>query len=145
VAEANHWTYDDPDTPEDEASKFKLIHGGGDSGGHKHDEEFRVVGIMKETGTANDRTVFIYLGGFYAIAGHETPVAEAEAREREFFGDDVPDVVHPEALPGTYLAQKEVTAILVNTKGGVAAPMFMGRLKKGHRAMAVNPIQVMGD
>lgn len=143
VAEENGWTYDDPDTPEDEASTFQLVHGGADSGGHVHDEKFRVVGILKETGTANDRTVFIYLGGFYAIAGHETPLEEAERREREFFGEDVPDIEDPDPVAGASLPQKEVTAILVNTKGGVAAPMLMGLLKKGHRAQAVNPIQVM--
>ncbi|MCA9069701.1 MAG: ABC transporter permease [Planctomycetaceae bacterium] len=145
VAIENNWKIDDPDTPEDEASTFQLIHGGADSGGHIHDEKFRVVGILKETGTANDRTVFIYLGGFYAIAGHETPPEEAERREREFFGENVPDIEDPDPVVGASLSQKEVTAILVNTKGGVAAPMLQGLLKKGHRAQAVNPIQVMRD
>ena len=144
VAEENGWTYDDPNTSADEASTFKLVHGGQDSGGHIHDEKFRVVGILKETNTANDRTVFIYLGGFYAIAGHETPMDEALRREREFFGEDIPEVTDPMG-DSTPLAQKEVTAILVNTKGGVAGPMFAGKLKKGHRAQAVNPIQVMRD
>lgn len=146
VAEENGWTYDDPATSEDEASTFQLVHGGQDAGGHVHEEKFRVVGILKETGTANDRTVFIYLGGFYAIAGHETPLEEAERREREFFGDNVPEIANdPIPVTGASLAQKEVTAILVNTKGGVAAPMLQGQLKKGHRAQAVNPIQVMRD
>ncbi len=144
VAEENGWTYDDPETPEDEASTFKLVHGGADSGGHVHDEKFRVVSILKETGTANDRTVFIYLGGFYAIAGHETPMAEAEQRERDFFGSDIPDIQDPDG-DSTPLAQKEVTAILVNTKGGVAGPIFAGQMKKSHRAQAANPIQVMRD
>ena len=146
VAEENGWTYDDLDTPEDEASTFQLVHGGAD--GHTHDEKFRVVGILEETNTANDRTVFIYLDGFYAIAGHETPMDESKKREREFFGENVPDIKDPAAKQGGYtvpLAQKEVTAILVNTKGGVAAPMFAGELKKGHKAQAVNPIQVMRD
>jgi putative ABC transport system permease protein len=142
VAEVNGWTYDDPETSEDEASTFKLVHGGADSGGHVHNEKFRVVSILKETGTANDRTVFIYLGGFYAIAGHETPMAEAEKREREFFGNDVPNLEDPmgDSIP---LAQKEVTAILVNTRGGVAGPMFAGAMRKSHRAQAANPIEVM--
>ncbi len=135
-----------PKLPKDEAAKFKLVHGGADNGGHVHNEKFRVVSILQETGTANDRTVFIHLSGFYAIAGHETPLADAEEREREFFGSDMPDVTDPEAklsAHSTPLAQKEVTAIFVNTKGDVAAPQFAGKMKKGHRAQAVNPIQVM--
>lgn len=142
VAEVNGWTIDDPETKANEASQFKLVHGGQDSGGHVHDEKFTVVGILKETGTANDRTVFIYIGGFYAIAGHETPMAEAEQRERDFFGTDIPDIEDPEG-DSTPLAQKEVTAILVNTKGGVAGPIFAGQMRKSHRAQAANPIEVM--
>jgi putative ABC transport system permease protein len=40
---------------------------GGD--GHKHDG-FEVVGILKPTGTANDRAVFINIEGFYRLEGH---------------------------------------------------------------------------
>ena len=150
VAEENDWTIDDPDTPDDEASQFKLVHGGKDAsgGGHTHNEKFRVVGILKKTGTANDRTVFIYLGGFYAIAGHETPLKDAQRREREFFGNDIPQITDPDAPSTghpTPLAQKEVTAIFVNTFRPSAAYELAGTLKKGHRAQAVNPIQVMRD
>lgn len=150
VARENGWTIDDPETSEDEASKFQLIHGGQDS--HVHDEKFSVVGILKETGTANDRTVFIHVGGFYAIAGHETPLEEARKREKEFFGDEIPQVEDDLPVPGAQLPQKEVTAILVNTRRGepgspysVAGPMLMGEINKGYRAQAVNPIQVMQE
>jgi putative ABC transport system permease protein len=144
VAKENGWTYDDPDTSEDEASTFRLVHGGADSD-HVHLERFRVVSILRETGTANDRTVFIYLGGFYAIAGHETPMADAEKRERDFFGSDIPEVEDPMG-DSTPIAQKEVTAILVNCKeGGVAEPIFRGAMKKSHRAQAANPIEVMSQ
>ena len=37
--------------------------------GHKHDG-FKVVGILKPTGTANDRAVFINIEGFYLLEGH---------------------------------------------------------------------------
>jgi putative ABC transport system permease protein len=39
------------------------------SEGHKHDP-FTVVGILKPTGTANDRAVFINIEGFYLLQGH---------------------------------------------------------------------------
>jgi putative ABC transport system permease protein len=37
--------------------------------GHKH-EGFKIVGILKPTGTANDRAVFINIEGFYRLEGH---------------------------------------------------------------------------
>ena len=147
VAQENHWTIDDPDTSEDEASRFKLVHGGQDAsgGGHVHNEKFRVNGILKETGTANDRTVFVYLSGFYAVSGHETPLEEAKERERQFYGSEVPEVTDPNGPSSTPLAQKEVTAILVRTPNASSAVMLSGSMKKGHRAQAVNPIQVMSQ
>jgi putative ABC transport system permease protein len=39
------------------------------SEGHKH-EGFKVVGVLKPTGTANDRAVFINIEGFYLLEGH---------------------------------------------------------------------------
>ncbi len=147
VARENHWTVDDPNTPEDEATTFKLIHGGQDAagGGHVHNEKFRVNGILQETGTANDRTVFVYLSGFYAVSGHETPLEEAQERERQFYGSEVPQVADPDGPSSTHLAQKEVTAILVRTRTPSSAVMLSGSMKKGHRAQAVNPIQVMSE
>lgn len=51
---------------------------GGD--GHKHDG-FKIVGILKPTGTANDRAVFINIEGFYRLEGHA--LADEEAAEDE--------------------------------------------------------------
>lgn len=124
-------------------SRFRVVHGGPDSGGHVHSEDFRVVGILKETETANDRTVFINLNGFYAIQGHETVLEEAVKRERDFFGAGVPVVSNPAGNDGLYLAQKDVTAIFVNTTGGVAGPILAAEINKGYRAQAVKPVQVM--
>ena len=62
---------------------------GGD--GHKHDG-FKIVGILKPTGTANDRAVFINIEGFYRLEGHalaethddtEKPAEGAEAKAAE--------------------------------------------------------------
>jgi putative ABC transport system permease protein len=46
--------------------------------GHKHDG-FKVVGILKPTGTANDRAVFINIEGFYLLDGHAALPAEKPA------------------------------------------------------------------
>src|SRR5690606_9944073 len=66
-------------------SKFKLVHGGADTG-HVHDEEFEVVGILAPTGTPDDRTAFVNLEGFYLVSGHEKPVSEAINSWRDFKG-----------------------------------------------------------
>ena len=140
VARQNGW---------DIGSKLKLVHGGSD--GHVHDEEFTVSGVLAATGTPNDRTVFVHLDGFYMISGHEKPLSEAIAREREFFGN-----VSEESLRALEAeksgghgpvpeAQKEVTAILLNIQGEIgekvlAESRLMNRLNEGVQAQAVKPI-----
>ena len=140
VARQNGW---------DVGSKLKLVHGGSD--GHVHDEEFTVSGVLAATGTPNDRTVFVHLDGFYMISGHEKPLSEAIAREREFFGN-----VSEESLRALEAeksgghgpvpeAQKEVTAILLNIQGEIgekvlAESRLMNRLNEGVQAQAVKPI-----
>lgn len=79
VAKANGWKL---------GSKFKLVHGGGEDG-HVHDEEFTIVGILKPTGTSDDRTAFVNLEGFYLVSGHEKPVSEAINSWREFNGQEL--------------------------------------------------------
>jgi putative ABC transport system permease protein len=50
--------------------------------GHKHDG-FKLVGILKPTGTANDRAVFINIEGFYRLEGHAlSESAEDKAAEK---------------------------------------------------------------
>jgi len=38
--------------------------------GHVHDDQFTVVGILKPTGTPNDRALFINMEGFYLMDNH---------------------------------------------------------------------------
>jgi putative ABC transport system permease protein len=79
VARVNGW---------DLGSEFQLIHGGTDSEtAHTHDEVFTVTGVLAPTGTPNDKTVFVMLAGFYAVAGHDMPLIEALEKNHEFFGN----------------------------------------------------------
>lgn len=48
---------------------FQPTHGIESEGGHKHDA-FTVVGVLKPTGTPNDRAIFINMEGFYLLRGH---------------------------------------------------------------------------
>jgi putative ABC transport system permease protein len=59
--------------------EIQPTHGiGGD--GHKHDG-FKLVGILKPTGTANDRAVFINIEGFYRLEGHALAEDKEHAKE----------------------------------------------------------------
>jgi putative ABC transport system permease protein len=55
---------------------FPITHGlAEDEDAHVHEEDtFHVVGILKPTGTPNDRAVFVNIEGFYLIADHAKPV-----------------------------------------------------------------------
>jgi putative ABC transport system permease protein len=147
VARENGW---------DIGSTFKMVHGSADSESgiapHVHDELFTVVSVLKRTGTANDRTVFVQLGGFYAISGHETPAKDARRREEQFFGTNYERVLaatenlsDPESGSRIPTQQKAVTAILIKypLDRQTNSAMLAGAMKRGHMAQAVNPIVVM--
>jgi putative ABC transport system permease protein len=57
--------------------KINPTHGLGGEG-HKH-EGFEIVGILKPTGTSNDRGVFINIEGFYLLEGHAGKPDEEQA------------------------------------------------------------------
>lgn len=153
----------------DVGTKFKLVHGGIETG-HVHDEEFEVVGVLKRTGTPNDKTAFVNLDGFYMVEGHDKPPEEALEQLRMFYPDDeriqnlkAGDIAsahshddhghddhdhahHDHGLPDEL---KEVTAVLLIMAGDDAGDRafrsvtFSNELKQGNRAMAVNPIVPM--
>lgn len=154
VARKNGW---------DIGSTFTIVHGGAESG-HVHDEKFVVVAVLAPTGTANDRTVFLNLEGFYAIAGHTKPLVEYEKRLKDFYAADPEKLAlamaqleaqkiieakeagagdghhHHHAAPD---AMKEVTAILVKTRpeSPFDALSLTSQLQTGYQAMAVNPVR----
>jgi putative ABC transport system permease protein len=66
-------------------SKFKAMHDAGSSAIKKeeHDEQWEVVGILRETKTANDRIIFIPLVSFYAIPSHEKYLEQLEQFEKQ--------------------------------------------------------------
>lgn len=158
VARQNGW---------DLGSKFTIKHGGADSV-DIHTEQFTVVAVVAPTGTANDRSVFLNLEGFYAIDGHEKPINEIEKRLKDFYaaepetlaaalsqleqvkakaaaqqgsGQPAPAGEHGEKVYDSPDAMKEVTAIFVKTRSAFDAISLQGDLKKGFQAMAVNPVR----
>jgi putative ABC transport system permease protein len=91
--------------------------------GHKH-EGFKVVGILKPTGTANDRAVFINIEGFYLLEGHASLPDEEEQAATGAPADNGqtaqaaagPHSEEPHSHGGHVplpIEQREVTSILV--------------------------------
>lgn len=141
VAQTNGW---------DIGTKFQLVHGGMTPGmdPHLHDELFTVVGVMQKTGTPNDKTVFVHLNGFYAIAGHAKSEMEMRARLEDFFAtkytdeewDDLrrqPNTMR-EVTSVFIVAQRPPDDLIGNEQS--AAHDLQSRINFGYKARAVNPI-----
>ncbi|HVX16048.1 MAG TPA: FtsX-like permease family protein [Pirellulales bacterium] len=63
--------------------EFQPTHGvEATEGSHKHDA-FKVVGILKPTGTPNDRALFINMEGFYLLRGHAKEEEEGHGNSAE--------------------------------------------------------------
>ena len=140
VARRNGW---------DLGSKFKLIHAGVQD--HVHDEEFTVVGVMKRTNTPNDKTVFVPLEGFYAIAEHAKPEIEMRERMEDFFDKKYTDEEWKE-LKRKRWALREVTAIFIvvrrrpedkRSDPSIMSAHLQSKINSGYSALAVNPIVPM--
>lgn len=151
VARTNGWKVGDT---------FNIVHGSADSE-DIHAEDFTVVAVLKRTGTANDRSVFLNLEAVYTLDGHQKPIDEVETRIRDFYGNDPErlaialreledlkkkrakgqEVGDPTMGFGldTPDAMKEVTAVFVTMKSAFNAISFSSQLKSGSKAMAVNP------
>jgi putative ABC transport system permease protein len=92
---------------------FAARHGG--DFGDPHQEKWTVVGVLKPTGTANDRAIFINLDSFFHIKGHQ----------------------------GEELTRGKITAVLFKTKGTGAAEDLAWEINNGPDAQAVVPAQVV--
>ena len=135
----------------------------GSPGGHMHARKFTVVGVLKPTGTPNDRAVFINMEGFYLMEDHAKSVdakkpsdeqagepepgmypaddaqAEMEWKERIAKKFRVERTANPDPLP---LEQREVTALLMRVPVD-AAPGLQGAVNKGKEAQLVTPVSVI--
>jgi putative ABC transport system permease protein len=153
VARKNGWKVGD---------KFTIVHGSADSE-DVHDEMFTVVSVLRQTGTPNDRSVFLNLEAVYILDGHQKPIDEVETRLKDFYGNDRERLdialgqmeelkksrakgqeIGDESMGyglDTPDAMKEVTAVFVKTREVFDAISLQSQLKNGSKAMAVNPIR----
>ena len=137
-----------------------------------HPEVWTVVGVLKETHTANDRCLFIPVRTFYAIFEHETGLEtiakikgeaggeKQEAGSKKQEATPPPVAPEPETVPanegytlnadGTInnrlpKGDWEVSAILVKANSGATLLQLEFLLQNRPEAMMVRPAQVMGD
>lgn len=68
-------------------ASFTVTHGLED-GGHAHDEQWKVVGVLEPTGTPNDRAVFITLSSFFHVKGHDRPKAPGAPDDHDHDHDE---------------------------------------------------------
>ncbi|MEX2172306.1 MAG: ABC transporter permease [Pirellulales bacterium] len=69
---------------------FNPTHGIG-ADGDKH-EEFKIVGVLEPTGTANDRALFANMEGFYLLEGHALAPEDKKKQELPDEADYVADL-----------------------------------------------------
>lgn len=128
---------------------------GGDDEMH---DAFVVTGILRPTGTANDRAVFVNLEGFYLGEGHALSQKTAESREQP--GPSGPPRIdpprgvlmpeqlfdqHDELIDPLPEAQREVSAVLVLSNNMMGPTVLTTQINKDQNriAQAVAPARVV--
>jgi putative ABC transport system permease protein len=141
-------------------SRFKATHGMAAAGQTPdvHDEQWSVVGILKQTHTANDRAIFVSLLSSFAVPEHEAalldiaritgtavPVPSTQpAGAADADHDEHAYSLNPDGTIDLHLPKQEwrISAILVSTRG-VLGQGLMWVINQGDVAMAVNPASEM--
>src|SRR5262245_12068666 len=127
----------------------------GDPEGHVHARTFTVVGILRPSGTPNDRAVFVNMEGFYLMEDHANPIDEPkkqsesqQAMTKEMWEQmkaatnkqaKIELDPNPEPLP---VEQREVTAVLLKVPYQFTPGLENG-INEGTQAQAVLPVAVI--
>ena len=149
--------------------RISPTHGDPEAGGEEHGTKFTVVGILKPSGTPNDRAVFVNMEGFYLMEDHAKPVAEADEDEAEEDGMESPEkgtrgdenaAIDGQAADNQDnehsdehhhasgddrpaplpVEQREVTAILLRMSSPIFGATIPNIINEGSDAQAVMPI-----
>ena len=101
---------------------------------------FTVVGILKPTGTPNDRALFINIEGFYRVGGHAGQPDVAESTE-EHKGEAKGHEEHEDHDHAISDDAKKVTAVLIRTTDARpnACRELASKINRGRIAQAVIP------
>ena len=110
----------------------------GDPEGHGHDQKFTVVGILKGSGTPNDRAVFVNIEGFYLMEDHAKPLSEDEASSAEAHVASQP--LYQKQVEPLPIEQREVSAILIRTANPFVVLSLPRIINEGPVAQCLTPI-----
>src|SRR5262245_61885098 len=127
----------------------------GDPEGHAHARKFTVVGILRPSGTPNDRAVFVNMEGFYLMEDHAMPLEDAtpktetvqptskeeweKLRASNLQKKALELDPNPSPLPAE---QREITAMLLKVPYQLAPGLENG-INEGTQAQAVLPVAVI--
>jgi len=107
----------------------------GDPEGKGHGQGFRIVGVMKPTGTPNDRAAFVNLEGFYLLENHAKPLVGDEVIEPPTDSVSGAADVQPISIP-----QREVTSILVRNGSPFLAIPMQNMINESLQSQAAAPV-----
>jgi len=122
-------------------------------GGHTHQRQFTVVGILALSGTPNDRAVFVNMEGFYLMEDHALDLKKGEDEEDpEAAADEAAetnaDPMHDdhqhdleqkiEPLP---VEQRQITSMLARTNSPIVVPGLVKTINREKEAQAVLPVE----
>lgn len=91
-----------------------------------HDNKFKIVGIMANTNSPNDRVIWIPIESHFRMEGHVLRGAGTEFKVEK--NTEIPD------------EHKEVSALLVKTRSPMGAMQLSGKINKGTTATMAYPV-----
>ena len=119
------------------------------SGVNKH-RDFKIVGVLAPTGTANDRAVFVNMEGFYLIEGHSLSGKSKASDHTEASATPDPNIptvgydIEGNEIAPLPEAQREVTSILVRASDPMSSFSLITFINKnGSGTQAVAPSEVV--
>jgi len=116
--------------------------------GHAHEEErYRVVGVLKSTGTVLDRLIVtsldsvLELHGFEGVEHHDDHEHDAKQAEDSHVTASHPEDGHDEAEDLHHVKEEptEITALLIRTKSPIANMNLPRTINNGSSLQAANP------
>lgn len=107
------------------------------------DHPFTVVGILKPSGTPNDRALFVDLASVWELHPHEDeePASEAAPASPAPAGPVPPGATHPGHEAGhDHEDHREITAVLINLHTPATRFSFYEHVKSEYQAMPAIPV-----
>ena len=104
---------------------FRPVHGTVAERGKEH-EEFRVVGVLKPTGTAADRAIYVNIEGFYRLhaeseeGGGQAPATEASAKKAALAAASAASAALGSAALGSAASAAALSAALASAASAAA-------------------------